>query len=97
MVDAWLAKEATTSRQTVISAPSPVRAPDPAVCSAPIAQRTPHPTIATGSTIVGSSSPSPVRFTRRSTVHSRNALSVAGCSTSGPASPESQVAKSALQ
>jgi hypothetical protein len=26
-----------------------------------------------------------VRFTRRSTVHSRNALSAAGCSTSSPA------------
>lgn len=56
-----------------------------------------HPTVATGSTIVGSSSPSPVRFTRWSTVHSRKALSAAGRSTSGPASPDSQVAKSALQ
>jgi len=57
----------------------------------------PHPTIATGSTIVGSSSPSPVRFTRRSTVHSRNALSAAGRSTSGLAEPSSHVAKSALR
>ena len=51
-------------------------------------------TSATGTKIVGSSLPTPVRFTRFDTVHSRSASSDAGFRISGPASPLSQASKS---
>jgi hypothetical protein len=46
------------------------------------------------SMIVGSSSPTPARFTCRAAGHSRSALSVADRSASAPSKPSSQASKS---
>src|SRR5271163_2189070 len=45
----------------------------------------------------GSSSPTPVRFKRRDTGHSRRALSAAGRSASAPSEPLSQASKSSAR
>ena len=53
-----------------------------------------HITAAIGSMMLGSSSPTPVRFSRGETSHSRSADSGAHFSTSVPAVPFSQASKS---
>ena len=55
------------------------------------------PYAAFSSMIVGSSSPTPVRFTRFETGYSRNALSAAGLSASAPSVPLSHASKSSAR
>ena len=57
------------------------------------AEELPGDYAASGSSSVGSSSPSPVLLTLRDTDHSRSAASEAGRSVSGPAEPSSQAEK----